>query len=192
MARACALPSYRRNQPVGRRGDQSHSAEKAAEFIENLSGTPGSELVGFTVENSNIGILRFEVSAASPLQKGKSCSFGSRARMYFIKSLMRKPPRKVSTKTPEAPTSSTRFSSAAIRPRMGFTSVRLAIDDDTPVFLAESPRDFPRHSWKPGEFVIARSSPQISGRPPFVDDLVQFHTAVLGVTGTGKPSWRSI
>lgn len=50
---------------------QSHSPEKAAEFIENLSGTPGSELVGFTVENSNIGILRFEVSAASPLAEGQ-------------------------------------------------------------------------------------------------------------------------
>ena len=50
---------------------QSHSPERAAEFIENLSGTPGSELVGFTVENSNIGIPRFEVSAASPLAEGQ-------------------------------------------------------------------------------------------------------------------------
>jgi hypothetical protein len=50
---------------------QSHSSEKAAQFIKNLSGTPGSELVGFTVENSNIGILRFEVSAASAMAEGQ-------------------------------------------------------------------------------------------------------------------------
>jgi uncharacterized protein len=48
----------------------THDQEKAAKFIENLSCTKGAELVGFTVENSTIGALRFEVAAVSELAEG--------------------------------------------------------------------------------------------------------------------------
>ena len=48
----------------------SHDEEKTAGFIENLSGTKAAELIGFTVENSTIGTLRFEVAASTGLAEG--------------------------------------------------------------------------------------------------------------------------
>jgi hypothetical protein len=48
----------------------AHDEDKAARFIENLSGTKGAELVGFTVENSTIGTLHFEVAVANELAEG--------------------------------------------------------------------------------------------------------------------------
>ena len=37
----------------------SREADRVPEFIEKLSGTKDAELVGFVVENSNIGTVRF-------------------------------------------------------------------------------------------------------------------------------------
>jgi uncharacterized protein len=48
----------------------SHETEKAVEFVELLSGTKGSQIVGFIVENSTIGSIRFEVAAALALEEG--------------------------------------------------------------------------------------------------------------------------
>ena len=48
----------------------SHDEERTADFIEGLSGTKGAKLVGFTVENSTIGTLSFEVAASSGLAEG--------------------------------------------------------------------------------------------------------------------------
>ncbi|HVZ36695.1 MAG TPA: hypothetical protein VG963_29905, partial [Polyangiaceae bacterium] len=47
-----------------------HDEEKTAGFIEALSGAKGAELIGFTVENSSIGALRFEVAASTNLAEG--------------------------------------------------------------------------------------------------------------------------
>lgn len=48
----------------------THDQQKATEFIENISGTKGAELIGFTVENSTIGVLHFEVAASLQLEEG--------------------------------------------------------------------------------------------------------------------------
>ena len=47
-----------------------HDEERSADFIESLSGTKGAKLIGFTVENSTIGTLSFEVAASSGLAEG--------------------------------------------------------------------------------------------------------------------------
>ncbi len=59
--------------PIDAQTGQVHAAPdpaKAAVFIENLSGTKGAEMAGFTVENSTIGTLRFEVAAEANLAEG--------------------------------------------------------------------------------------------------------------------------
>ena len=101
---------------------QSHSPEKAAEFIENLSGTPGSELVGFTVENSNIGILRIEVSAASPLAEGQVVFVRLNGTDVFYQILDAQTAEESFDQNPAAHISSTRFSLDVTRPMTGSRS----------------------------------------------------------------------
>lgn len=56
---------------------------------------------------------------------------------------------------------------------------------NTPVFWAKE-RVFPAPIAKQGEFPIGVVPSTNIGVMANIDDLVQFHTAVLGVTGTGK------
>lgn len=164
---------------------QSHSPEKAAEFIENLSGTPGSELVGFTVENSNIGILRFEVSAASPLAEGQVVFVRLKGTDVFYQILDAQTAEESFDQNPRGTHIVNAVQLGCYSPEEGFTKYGWLSTMNTPVFWAKA-RDFPAAVLKPGEFVIGSVPSTNIGVAANIDDLVQFHTAVLGVTGTGK------
>lgn len=164
---------------------QSHSPEKAAEFIENLSGTPGSELVGFTVENSNIGILRFEVSAASPLAEGQVVFVRLKGTDVFYQILDAQTAEESFDQNPRGTHIVNAVQLGCYSPEHGFTKYGWLSTMNTPVFWAKS-RDFPAAVLHPGEFVIGSVPSTNIGVAANIDDMVQFHTAVLGVTGTGK------
>jgi uncharacterized protein len=164
---------------------QSHSPEKAAEFIENLSGTPGSELVGFTVENSNIGILRFEVSAASPLAEGQVVFVRLKGTDVFYQILDAQTAEESFDQNPRGTHIVNAVQLGCYSPEEGFTKYGWLSTMNTPVFWAKA-RDFPAAVLKPGEFVIGSVPSTNIGVAANIDDLAQFHTAVLGVTGTGK------
>jgi hypothetical protein len=164
---------------------QSHSPEKAAEFIENLSGTPGSELVGFTVENSNIGILRFEVSAASPLAEGQVVFVRLKGTDVFYQILDAQTAEESFDQNPRGTHIVNAVQLGCYSPEEGFTKYGWLSTMNTPVFWAKA-RDFPAAVLKSGEFVIGSVPSTNIGVAANIDDLVQFHTAVLGVTGTGK------
>jgi uncharacterized protein len=164
---------------------QSHSPEKAAEFIENLSGTPGSELVGFTVENSNIGILRFEVSAASPLAEGQVVFVRLKGTDVFYQILDAQTAEESFDQNPRGTHIVNAVQLGCYSPEEGFTKYGWLSTMNTPVFGAKA-RDFPAAVLKPDEFVIGSVPSTNIGVAANIDDLVQFHTAVLGVTGTGK------
>jgi uncharacterized protein len=164
---------------------QSHSPEKAAEFIENLSGTPGSELVGFTVENSNIGILRFEVSAASPLAEGQVVFVRLKGTDVFYQILDAQTAEESFDQNPRGTHIVNAVQLGCYSPDEGFTKYGWLSTMNTPVFWAKE-RDFPPAVLKPGEFAIGMAPSTNIGVTANIDDLVQFHTALLGMTGTGK------
>jgi hypothetical protein len=164
---------------------QSHSPEKAAEFIENLSGTPGSELVGFTVENSNIGILRFEVSASSPLAEGQVVFVRLNGTDVFYQILDAQTAEESFDQNPRGTHIVNAVQLGCYSPDEGFTKYGWLSTMNTPVFWAKA-RDFPAAVLKPCEFVIGMVPSTNIGVTANIDDLVQFHAAVLGVTGTGK------
>ena len=56
---------------------------------------------------------------------------------------------------------------------------------NTPVFWAKG-RVFPAPTLQQGEFTIGNVPSTNIGVTATLDDLVQFHTAILGMTGTGK------
>jgi hypothetical protein len=164
---------------------QSHSPEMAAEFIENLSGTPGSELVGFTVENSNIGILRFEVSAASQLGEGQVVFVRLNGTDVFYQILDAQTAEESFDQNPRGTHIVNAVQLGCYSPENGFTKYGWLSTMNTPVFWAKA-RVFPPAVLKPGEFVIGSVPSTNIGVAANIDDLVQFHAAVLGVTGTGK------
>jgi uncharacterized protein len=164
---------------------QSHSSEKAAEFIENLSGTPGSELVGFTVENSNIGILRFEVSAAAPLAEGQVVFVRQHGTDVFYQILDAQTAEESFDQNPRGTHIVNAVQLGCYSPDEGFTKYGWLATMNAPVFWAKS-RVFAQPVLKPGEFPIGVVPFTNIGVTANIDDLVQFHTAVLGVTGTGK------
>jgi uncharacterized protein len=164
---------------------QSHSPERAAEFIENLSGTPGSELVGFTVENSNIGILRFEVSAASQLGEGQVVFVRLNGTDVFYQILDAQTAEESFDQNPRGTHIVNAVQLGCYSPESGFTKYGWLSTMNSPVFWAKA-RVFPAAVLKPGEFVIGSVPSTNIGVTANIDDLVQFHTAVLGVTGTGK------
>lgn len=164
---------------------QSHSPEMAAKFIENLSGTPGSELVGFTVENSNIGILRFEVSAASQLEEGQVVFVRLNGTDVFYQILDAHTAEENFDQNPRGTHIVNAVQLGCYSPEAGFTKYGWLSTMNTPVFWAKA-RDFPAPFLKAGEFVIGSVPSTNIGVTANIDDLVQFHTAVLGVTGTGK------
>ena len=47
-----------------------HDEARTAGLIEALSGAKDADLIGFTVENSTIGMLRFEIAASTDLAEG--------------------------------------------------------------------------------------------------------------------------
>lgn len=163
----------------------SHSPEKAAEFIENLSGTPGSELVGFTVENSNIGILRFEVSAASQLAEGQVVFVRLHGADVFYQILDAQTAEENFDQNPRGTHIVNAVQLGSYSPEAGFTKYGWLSTMNTPVFWAKA-RVFPAAVVGPGDFVIGSVPSTNIGVTANIDDLVQFHTAVLGVTGTGK------
>jgi hypothetical protein len=164
---------------------QSHSSEKAAQFIENLSGTPGSELVGFTVENSNIGILRFEVSAASALAEGQVVFVRLNGTDVFYQILDAQTAEESFDQNPRGTHIVNAVQLGCYSPEEGFTKYGWLSKMNTPVFWAKE-RKFPAVDLKAGEFAIGAVPSTNISVTANIDDLVQFHTAVLGVTGTGK------
>lgn len=164
---------------------QSHSPEKSAEFIETLSGAPGSELVGFTVENSSIGILRFEVSAASQLEEGQVVFVRLNGTDVFYQILDAHTAEENFDQNPRGTHIVNSVQLGCYSPNAGFTKYGWLPTMNTPVFWAKA-RDFPAAVLKAGEFVIGSVPSTNIGVTANIDDLVQFHTAVLGVTGTGK------
>lgn len=164
---------------------QSHSPEKAAKFIENLSGTAGSVLVGFTVENSNIGILRFEVSAASELAEGQVVFVRVNGMDVFYQILDAQTAEESFDQNPRGTHIVNAVQLGCYSPEDGFTKFGWLSTMNTPVFWAKE-RVFPAPIAKQGEFPIGVVPSTNIGVMANIDDLVQFHTAVLGVTGTGK------
>jgi uncharacterized protein len=163
----------------------SHSQEKAAEFIESLSGTKGAQLVGFTVENSTIGTLRFEVSAAEELGEGQVVFARINGRDVFYQILDAQTAEESFDHNPRGTHIVHGSQLGCYDDASGFTKYEWLPGMNAPVFWAKS-RAFPPAKMNDREFIIGSVPSTNIGVVANIDDLVEFHAAVLGVTGTGK------
>lgn len=163
----------------------AHDQQKTDRFIENLSGTPGSELIGFTVEGSTIGTMRFEIAASLALAEGDVVFTKIAGSEVFYQILDAETSEETFDQNPRGTHIVRAAQLGCFDSEKGFTKYPWLPTMNTPLFYAKS-RTFPPSVLSKDEFIIGNVPSTNIGVAAKIEDLVQYHTAILGVTGTGK------
>jgi hypothetical protein len=162
-----------------------HDEEKTVGFIEALSGAKGAELIGFTVENSSIGTLRFEVASSTSLAEGNVVFARLNGQDIFYQILDAETAEESFDRNPRGTHIVGAAQLGCYSAEGGFTKYPWLPGMNTPLFAAGS-IVFPPPKIGAREFEIGKVPSTDVGAIANVDDLVEYHTAILGVTGTGK------
>ena len=163
----------------------SHDEERTAGFIEGLSGTKGATLIGFTVENSTIGTLSFEVAASSGLAESNVVFARIGEAEVFYQILDAQTAEESFDRNPRGTHIVQAAQLGCYAVDRGFTKYPWLPVMNTPLFAARD-REFPAARIGDREFEIGKVPSTNIGVIASMDDLVEYHAAVLGVTGTGK------
>lgn len=159
--------------------------DRAGQFIENLSGAKGAELVGFTVENSTIGVLHFEVAANSELAEGDVVFSRVGGHDVFYQILDAETAEESFDQNPRGTHIVKAVQLGIYDTTKGFTKHPWLPAMNSPLFWAKS-REFPPSLVSKDEFIIGEVPSTNIGVVARVPELVEYHTAILGMTGTGK------
>ncbi len=163
----------------------THDEEKTAKFIEQHSGMAGATLVGFVVENSSIGTIRFEVATETALSQGGVMFVQIAGRTIFYQILDAETSEENFEQNPRGTHIVVASQIGSYTPAGGFEKYSWLPAMNTPVFTAPllaipaatfGDREFPLASVPNTDILVAAK----------IDELVNYHTAILGVTGTGK------
>lgn len=163
----------------------SHDDEKTKQFLENLSGTRDARLVGFVVEGSNIGIVAFEFASTAGLSEGDVVFIHLPAGDVFYQIIGAETLEESFDQNPRGTYVVRAAQLGVYSSDQGFTKYRWLPEMNTPVFSAAS-REFERAIIGDKEFIIGDVPSTNVGVVASLDNLVEYHTAILGVTGTGK------
>jgi uncharacterized protein len=163
----------------------SHDTDRASEFIENLSGTKDAKLIGFIVENSTIGVINFEIAMASALEEGEVVFARIDGREVFYQILDAVTSEESFDQNPRGTHIVRAAQLGCYEPAKGFVKYPWLPAMNTPLFGAKS-REFEQGVINPREFPIGIVPSTNIALTANIDDLVEYHTAILGVTGTGK------
>jgi hypothetical protein len=165
---------------------QSDNATEKSALIGQLCGaTDDSKIVGFVVEGSHIAEIKFEVSVQTGLQEGSVIFCCADDKRVFYQVMDAQTAEESFQQNPRG----TQIVSAAQLGtwdgEKGFLKYPWLPSMNRPVFKAPAADDQQLHLGD-GEFVLGNvpgTKMQVKG---YLPDLVGYHTAVLGITGTGK------
>jgi len=163
----------------------THDEVKTAGFVETLSGAKGVELIGFTVENSTIGTLRFEVTASTDLAEGNVVFARMSGQDVFYQILDAETAEESFDRNPRGTHIVRAAQLGCYSAERGFTKYPWLPGMNTPLFAAGK-RVFPAPEIGEREFEIGKVPSTDVGVIASIDELVEYHAAILGVTGTGK------
>lgn len=145
-----------------------------------------AELVGFVVENSTISTLRFEISTKKPLQEGNIvfCIQGDKTVYYQI--LDAQTTEESFESNPRGTHVVTAAQLGVLDPSKGFVKYSWLPHMNSPVFLPMEEVSAEKESDLDNEIELGNiPGSKITVRANF-SNLLEYHTAILGVTGTGK------
>lgn len=163
----------------------SHDKEKTKGFLSKLSGSADAKLVGFVVENSTIGVIAFEVAARSELREGDVVFANLSGFDVFYQIIGAETVEESFDQNPRGTHVVKAAQLGQYSPEVGFTKYAWLPSMNTPLFAAKS-RKFEEPIEGEREFKIGKVPSTNIDAIARLDDLVEYHTAILGVTGTGK------
>lgn len=163
----------------------SHEPDRAAEFIENLSGSKGASLIGFIVENSTIGSIRFEIAVTASLEEGEVVFARLDGQEVFYQILDAETSEESFDQNPRGTHIVRAAQLGRYDPTEGFTKYPWLPAMNTPLFAAKT-RVFPPPTLSDRDFLIGKVPSADVAVAANIDELIEYHTAILGVTGTGK------
>lgn len=159
----------------------------ASKIVDELSGLDGGvDLIGFIVEDSNISMVKFEVSSYAPLEEGTLvfCRLGDQSVFYQI--LDAKTTEENFERNPRGKHIVSAAQLGYLDSGKGFIKYGWLPAMNSPVFIFKGSVVHTMSSPERDEFILGKvPGSQIDVRATFFD-LLEYHTAILGVTGTGK------
>lgn len=164
---------------------ESHDEDKSAEFLEELSGAKGAKLVGFVVENSTIGVVSFEVSSRADLREGDVVFARLSGQDVFYQIVTAETREENFDQNPRGTHVVQAAQLGVYTAEAGFSKYGWLPSMNTPLFSAGS-RQFEAPVIGGREFPIGNVPSTNVQAIARIDELVEYHTAILGVTGTGK------
>ncbi len=163
----------------------THDQDRTAKFIENLSGAKGAQLVGFAVENSSIATLHFEVAANCELAEGDVVFARVAGREVYYQILDAETAEESFDRNPRGTHIVTAAQLGCYDSAKGFTKYHWLPEMNCPLFWAKNLK-FPAAVLTRDEFIVGMVPSTNIGVVASIPEIVEYHTAILGVTGTGK------
>lgn len=163
----------------------SLSQDPKGTFIEKVSGSKTAKLVGFIVENSNIGVITFEVAASSELGEGDVIYTRISGNNIFYQIIGAETYEESFDQNPRGTHRVKAAQLGVFDKSEGFKKFNWLPAMNTPVFAAKD-IGFEQEDLIRKEIELGLvPSTNIKG-VGILDDIIEYHTAILGVTGTGK------
>lgn len=163
----------------------AREADRVGEFIENLSGIKDAELIGFVVENSSIGTIRFEVAQSAALEEGDVVFARVRGRSVFYQILDAETTEESFDQNPRGTQIVRAAQLGCYDPAKGFTKFPWLPGMNTPLFAGKN-LAFAPAVLTDRDFLIGQVPATNVSVAANIDDLIEYHAAILGITGTGK------
>jgi hypothetical protein len=188
LATGLCVPSRTTRVPGLARGNLYASVKSAGSpsTAETLGANPGAVLLGFVIEESTIGSVRFETWRPDVCREGLVmwCRQGDTRIFYQITEGTTR------EETLEGNRHGFQYAVASqlgvLKPNLGFVKHNWVPLMNTPVFWDPTELEAAQTSAKEGDFVYGTlPGTKISVGGPFAA-VMDHHTAILGVTGTGK------
>lgn len=165
--------------------DCTHT-ELCEQFVKELSGSEDeSELIGFVVEGSSISNIKFEVSRSSGLEEGIVVFVNIAGVQVYYQILDAQTAEESFKQNPRGTHIAMAVQLGIYDGEKGFLKYPWLPSMNHPIFRLKGAFEQPQ-TVKENEFIIGEVPSTNIGLKVNLDELVEYHTAILGVTGTGK------
>lgn len=159
-------------------------------LAETLGGILSGEerngkVVGITVEGSSISNIKFQAVGGVKLEEGVVVFAYIRGKKVYYQILDASTNEESFHQNPYGVHIVSAAQLGCYDPNKGFEKYSWLPEMNQPLFLT-SETEVHTQNLKENEFMIGKVPSTSFGIPVVLDDLIEYHTAVLGVTGTGK------
>jgi uncharacterized protein len=160
----------------------------ASEFLTELCGNGStSELIGFVIENSDIATICFEVSSEQNLEEGWLVFVQQRGLPVYYQILNARTKEESFSDNPRGTQIVFAEQLGTLCPKKGFTKYGWLPSMNSPVFLPASlDEEAPPDSGQSDDFGLGHVPHSKVPVTASFGGMLEYHTAILGVTGTGK------